>query len=120
VPFKFNLYRYSTGNNFARDLGIRTIPDMFAIIDKRTTHAVDAVKVTHPEGVTYSINCITWGEGRGGVKVRFTPRAVRILVIFTRLFYDHVFLGNFYFNFYPIFSIRRRRDYNLGFSFCLC
>lgn len=56
------VFPVGTGNNFARDLGVRTIEDMFAVIDRGTAHKVDAVKVTHPEGSTYSINCITWGE----------------------------------------------------------
>ena len=38
------VFPVGTGNNFARDLGVRTIQDMFAVIDKGTTHAVDAVK----------------------------------------------------------------------------
>lgn len=57
------VFPVGTGNNFARDLGIKTIEDMFAVIDRGVTHSVDAVKVTHPEGVTYSINCVTWGRG---------------------------------------------------------
>ena len=53
-----------TGNNFARDLRLRTIEDCFAAIDRGVVHAVDAVKVTHPGGVTYSVNCVTWGMAR--------------------------------------------------------
>uniref|UniRef100_A0A7S0SSD5 DAGKc domain-containing protein n=1 Tax=Mantoniella antarctica TaxID=81844 RepID=A0A7S0SSD5_9CHLO len=58
------VFPVGTGNNFAGDLGIRSIQDMFAVIDKGATHAVDAVKVTHPLGTTYSINCVTWGLAR--------------------------------------------------------
>ena len=53
-----------TGNNFARDLHLRTVEDCFAAIDRGVVHAVDAVKVTHPDGVTYSVNCVTWGMAR--------------------------------------------------------
>ena len=53
-----------TGNNFARDLHLRTVEDCFAAIDRGVVHAVDAVKVTHPGGVTYSVNCVTWGMAR--------------------------------------------------------
>ena len=59
------VFPVGTGNNFARDLGVRTIEDMFAVIDRGTAHKVDAVKVSHPEGSTYSINCVTWGEDEG-------------------------------------------------------
>lgn len=58
------VFPVGTGNNFARDLGVRTIEDMFAVIDRGTIHPVDAVKVTHAEGSTYSINCVTWGMAR--------------------------------------------------------
>ena len=34
------------------------------MIDRGFVHAVDAVKVTHPGGVTYSVNCVTWGMAR--------------------------------------------------------
>jgi diacylglycerol kinase family enzyme len=53
-----------TGNNFARDLRLFSVDDCFAAIDRGTVHAVDAVKVTHPGGVTYSVNCVTWGMAR--------------------------------------------------------
>ena len=53
-----------TGNNFARDLHLRTVEDCFAAIDRGVVHAVDAVKVTHPDGVTYSVICVTWGMAR--------------------------------------------------------
>ena len=53
-----------TGNNFARDLGQQTVADVFAAIARGCVHAVDAVCVHHPEGITYSINCVTWGMAR--------------------------------------------------------
>lgn len=53
-----------TGNNFARDLGVKTVEDMFAVIDRGVAQPMDAMKVTHPEGSTYSINCVTWGMAR--------------------------------------------------------
>ena len=53
-----------TGNNFARDLGHKTIDDVFAAVDAGCAHPMDAVKVTHPGGVHYSINCVTWGMAR--------------------------------------------------------
>jgi diacylglycerol kinase (ATP) len=53
-----------TGNNFARDLGLKTISDVFGAVDRGTAHPVDCVKVTHPRGVTYSVNCVTWGMAR--------------------------------------------------------
>mmetsp|Transcript_2057 Transcript_2057/g.7773 ORF Transcript_2057/g.7773 Transcript_2057/m.7773 type:complete len:391 (-) Transcript_2057:1177-2349(-) len=53
-----------TGNNYARDLGQRTVADVFDAIARGRAHAVDAVKVEHPNGMTYSINCVTWGMAR--------------------------------------------------------
>ena len=41
-----------TGNNFARDLGHKTIDDVFAAVDAAVAHPMDAVKVTHPEACT--------------------------------------------------------------------
>ena len=65
-----------TGNNFARDLRLRTIEDCFAAIDRGVVHAVDAVKVTHPGGVTYSVNCVTWGMARDAAE---TAEGMRFL-----------------------------------------
>ncbi len=53
-----------TGNNYARDLGQRTVVDVFDAIARGNAHAVDAVRVQHPNGMTYSINCVTWGMAR--------------------------------------------------------
>ena len=53
-----------TGNNYARDLGQRTVADVFDAIARGHAHAVDAVRVQHPNGMTYSINCVTWGMAR--------------------------------------------------------
>ena len=53
-----------TGNNFARDLHLKKIDDVFSAIDRGCAHTVDCVKVTHPGGVTYSVNCVTWGMAR--------------------------------------------------------
>jgi len=53
-----------TGNNYARDLGQRTVADVFDAIARGHAHAVDAVRVQHPNGTTYSINCVTWGMAR--------------------------------------------------------
>ena len=33
-------------------------------IARGRAHAVDAVRVQHPNGMTYSINCVTWGMAR--------------------------------------------------------
>ena len=65
-----------TGNNFARDLRLRTLEDCFAAIDRGVVHAVDAVKVTHPGGVTYSVNCVTWGMARDAAE---TAEGMRFL-----------------------------------------
>ena len=65
-----------TGNNFARDLHLRTVEDCFAAIDRGVVHAVDAVKVTHPDGVTYSVNCVTWGMARDAAE---TAEGMRFL-----------------------------------------
>ena len=65
-----------TGNNFARDLHLRTVEDCFAAIDRGVVHAVDAVKVTHPGGVTYSVNCVTWGMARDAAE---TAEGMRFL-----------------------------------------
>ena len=65
-----------TGNNFARDLRLRTLEDCFAAIDRGVVHAVDAVKVTHPDGVTYSVNCVTWGMARDAAE---TAEGMRFL-----------------------------------------
>ena len=59
------VFPMGTGNNFARDLGVRTIEDMFAVIDRGATHAVDAVKA-----------------GRGGVLLH----SHHVLYASTRLF----------------------------------
>ena len=53
-----------TGNNYARDLGQRTVTDVFDALARGHAHAVDAVRVQHPTGTTYSINCVTWGMAR--------------------------------------------------------
>lgn len=75
-----------TGNNFARDVGVSTVEDMFAVIDKGSVHPVDAVKVTHSEGSMYSINCITWGEDRTLTRVHGARPATRATrSIFTRI-----------------------------------
>ena len=65
-----------TGNNFARVLRLRTLEDCFAAIDRGVVHAVDAVKVTHPGGVTYSVNCVTWGMARDAAE---TAEGMRFL-----------------------------------------
>jgi diacylglycerol kinase family enzyme len=53
-----------TGNNFARDLGLFTIDDVFAALDRGVAHPADAVEVTHPGGTHLSVNCVTWGMAR--------------------------------------------------------
>ena len=50
------MFPVGTGNNFALDLGVKTVEDMFNVIDRGAVHAVDAVKVGGG-----------WGGGRGGV-----------------------------------------------------
>ena len=39
------MFPVGTGNNFALDLGVKTVEDMFNVIDRGAVHAVDAVKV---------------------------------------------------------------------------
>ena len=53
-----------TGNNVARDLGLFTIDDVFAALDRGVAHPADAVEVTHPGGTHLSVNCVTWGMAR--------------------------------------------------------
>ena len=38
--------------------------DVFDALARGHAHAVDAVRVQHPNGTTYSINCVTWGMAR--------------------------------------------------------
>ena len=58
------VFPVGTGNNFARDLGHRDVKDAFDAIGRGVERAVDVVKVTHPGGGTYSVNCVTWGMAR--------------------------------------------------------
>ena len=46
------------------DLGVKTVADAFDLMENGRKHMVDAVKVTHPEGSTFSINVVTWGMAR--------------------------------------------------------
>ena len=52
-----------TGNNFARDLGHKTIDDVFAAVDAAVAHPMDAVKVTHPRRALLR-QLVTWGMAR--------------------------------------------------------
>jgi len=57
------VFPVGTGNNFALDLGVKTVEDMFNVIDRGAVHAVDAVKVGGGGGAGGG----GWGGGRGGV-----------------------------------------------------
>jgi diacylglycerol kinase family enzyme len=45
-------------------LGLFTIDDVFAALDRGVAHPADAVEVTHPGGTHLSVNCVTWGMAR--------------------------------------------------------
>lgn len=68
------VFPVGTGNNFARDLGVQTIEDMFEKIRVGNVLPVDAVKVAHPGGEVYSINCVTWGLARDAAEQAETMR----------------------------------------------
>ena len=53
-----------TGNNFMRDTHQFKLADVFATIDRGCVHPMDVIRVDHPDGTTYSINCVTWGMAR--------------------------------------------------------
>ena len=54
-----------TGNNYARDLGVKTIEDAFGKVDAGKCRKVDAVKVRDGDGAEHvSVNVVTWGMAR--------------------------------------------------------